>query len=85
MGGIDWGILIMPVDDQGSALHGGMCSIRVSDSSSCVVVVVVVEVSWAGLDWVGSSRRVGTRLGECLDATRISFPRAVCSCCLVVR
>jgi hypothetical protein len=39
----------MPVDDQGSALHGDMCSMGVSSGGSrvAVAVVVVVVVGWA--------------------------------------
>lgn len=38
MGGIDGSILIMPVDDQGSALHGDMCSTKLSSIGSYVAV-----------------------------------------------
>lgn len=50
MGRIDGGILIMPVDDQGSALHGDMCSMGLSSCGSRVAVVLAM--GWAGLGWV---------------------------------
>lgn len=45
----------MPINDQGSALHGDMCSTRLSSSGSCVVGGSA-GLGWAGLGFVKSRR-----------------------------